>query len=80
MIEVLLPRPVQLDDLDRVLGVTQRTVLSSLPRPFFRLDVPGSYVLTGILTDRRVRFTVRLAVRDNALELALSTCERMMAA
>jgi len=78
LIEVQLPRAVALLDLDRVEGCTQRTVLSSLPRPFFRLDVPGSFSLSGIIGERRLRFTVRLAVRERATELALATCEHMM--
>ena len=77
-IEVRLPRAVELPDLDRVEGCEQRTVLHSLPRPFFRLDVPGSFSLSGIIGEPRVRFTVRLAVRERAVELALAACERMM--
>ncbi len=80
VVEVELPRPVNLEDLDRVEGVAHRVVLEDLPRPFFRLDVPGRFVLTGIISGREVRFTVRLAVRERAEELALSTCERMLRA
>ncbi|MEC7524155.1 MAG: hypothetical protein VYE22_30015 [Myxococcota bacterium] len=79
IVEIELPRPVRLEDLDRIEGVETRTVLAHLPRPFFRLDVPGRFLLTGIVSDPRVRFTVRMAVRDRALELALEAAERLAA-
>lgn len=78
VVEIELPRPVRLEDLDRVEGVDSRTVLTHLPRPFFRLDVPGRFLLTGIVEDPKVRFTVRMAVRDEALALALAAAERMI--
>ena len=78
IVEIELPRAVELADLDRVEGCEQRTLLSSLPRPFFRLDVPGSFSLSGIIGDRKVRFTVRLGVRDDAVPLALAASASMM--
>ncbi|MEW5850607.1 MAG: hypothetical protein AB2A00_17610 [Myxococcota bacterium] len=79
VVELQLPRPVRLEDLDVVEGVVHREVLTSLPRPFFRLDVPGRFLLTGIVSDPRLRFTVRMAARERAVELALETAQRMVA-
>ena len=79
IVELQLPRGVALADLDRVEGVTSRTVLAELPRPFFRLDVPGAFLLTGIVGEPRVRFTVRLAARERAVELARETASRWLA-
>ncbi len=78
IVEVELPRPVLLGDLDRVRGVGRREVLSSLPRAFFRLDVPGRFLLTGIVGDPRVRFTVRLAMRERATEVALEEVDHLL--
>lgn len=69
IVEVRLGGPVHADVLDRLGG--QKTVLAQLARPFYRVDVPGKYLVSGILGDSVVRFTVRLAVRDQAVELAL---------
>jgi hypothetical protein len=80
VVEVELPRPVLIADLDHVRGVGRREVLLSLPRPFFRLDVPGRFLVTGILGETRVRFTVRLAVRDRATEIALEEIEHVLGA
>lgn len=80
VVELLLPRPVTMEDLERVEGVARREVLTQLPRPFFRLDVPGRFLLTGIVGDALLRFTVRLAARETALELASRTAQRMVAA
>lgn len=80
IVEVRLPRGVEVSDLDRIEGVNSRVVLSHLPRPFFRIDVPGRFLVTGIVTDPRVRFTVRMAVRAQAVELALAAADRMLGA
>ena len=79
VVEIRLPTPVDLEALDRVEGVTKREILSNLPRPFFRLDVKGRFLLSGIIGDPKVRFTVRLALRDTAVEVALETAARMSA-
>jgi hypothetical protein len=78
IVELRLQRPVQESDLDRVNGVTERVVLHQLPRPFFRLDVPGKFLLTGIVGDPRLRFTVRLAVRDDAVGMVTDVARRMI--
>lgn len=78
IVELELPRPVRLADLDAVEGVRTRVVLSTLPRPFYKLDAPGRYLVTGILGDRRVRVTVRLALRDAATPTALEVAAQML--
>jgi hypothetical protein len=80
VVDVELPRVVEAADLDRVDGVGTRTVLVSLPRPFFRLDVPGRFLLTGIVGEARVRFTVRRALRESAVDVALGASHRMLGA
>ena len=80
VVELQLPRPVRSDDLARVDPGARCEVLSELPRPFFRVDVPGRFLLTGIVGDARVRFTVRLALRDRALDTALAAARALLAA
>lgn len=80
IVDVELPAPVAAAQLERVEGVTARTVLDGLPRPFFRLDVAGRFLLTGILGEPRVRFTVRRALREDAIDVALAASRRMLAA
>lgn len=75
IVEIRMPAAVTLEALDRIAGA--RTVLSQLPRPFFRIDVPGHYLVSGILGDTLVRFTVRLAIRDDAVEHALAGARRL---
>jgi hypothetical protein len=72
VVELILPRAPVEDDLGALVGASSVQILRTAPRPFFRVDVPGKYLVTGILRDRRVRFTVRLAQREHALELALA--------
>lgn len=79
VVELMLPRAVELGDLDRVEGVTSRVLLADLPRPFFKLDAPGRYLVSGILGDARVRVTVRLALRDGAVPTALAVAQAMLA-
>lgn len=76
--ELQMPRAVELADLDRVAGVVTRVVLHSLPRPFFKLDVPGHYLITGVVGDRRLRVTVRLALRNSAAEAAVAVARAML--
>lgn len=78
IVEVMLPRGMQLEDLDRLQLEGRREVLDHLPRPFVRYDVPGHFLITGIVSDPRVRFTVRLALRDRAVEVALEASRKMM--
>ena len=79
IVELQLPRAVLLADLDAVLGVATRVILSELPRPFYKLDAPGRYLVTGILGDPRVRVTVRLALRDSAEQTAVAIGQAMLA-
>lgn len=74
IVEVRLPAPVSRAAIDRWEG--DKTVLWQLPRPFFRIDVPGLYLVTGIVGEPVVRFTVRLRVRDQAVEHALEGARR----
>lgn len=78
VVEIELPRPVALGDLDRLENVTRREVLDHLPRPFFRIDVAGQFLLTGILFSPHVRFTVRLARRESAREVAIAAAKRLV--
>ena len=80
IVELRLPRPVTLEDLGAVEGVQTRVLLSDLPRPFYKLDAPGRYLVTGILGDPRVRVTVRLARRAEAVPIALTVAKAMLAA
>jgi hypothetical protein len=80
IVELVLPAPVTEAGLDAIEGAATRQILRSLPRPFYRVDVPGSFLVSGILGDPRVRFTVRFAVRDRALEVCLQAAHRILAA
>ena len=78
IVEVIFPRGVTEHDLERLQGVKSRQILHQLPRPFFRLDVPGSFLVSGILSERRVRFTVRLSVRDRAVDIVHRAAIQLM--
>ena len=78
IVDIELPRPVERADLDRLVGATRTTVLDRLPRPLFRVEVPGRYLVSGVIGDARVRFTVRLAVRDLAEQLACEGARSML--
>ncbi len=78
IVEVTLPRGLQASDIERIEGAATRIVLADLPRPFFRVDVPGRYLITGILSEARVRFTVRRALSDCAERVALDGAREMM--
>jgi hypothetical protein len=80
VVEVELPEPLAEEDLARLPGAGKPTVLRSAPRPFFRLEVPGAFLLSGVFGDRRVRFTVRLARRDDALQLVADAAARLLEA
>lgn len=77
VVELLLPRAPVEEDLGALVGASSVQILRTAPRRFFRVDVPGKYLVTGILSDRRVRFTVRLAQREHALELAMDGGRRL---
>ena len=59
IVEVLLPEGLTVEDLDRLSGVESKTILQDLPRPFFRIDCPGRFLLTGIVGNPKLRFTMR---------------------
>ena len=77
IVDVELPRPVRQADLPLLDGI-KVTVLDHLPRPLFRVEVPGRYLVSGVIGELRVRFTVRLAVRDRAEALALEGARSMV--
>ena len=77
IIELRLAAPITEEGLDRLGG--QKTVLRQLPRPLYRVDVPGHYLVSGILGDDVVRFTVRLVARDHAMEFALAGARKLAA-
>ena len=74
-----LPRPVQRDDVRRLEARGQFHILEDLPRPFYRLDVPGEFLLTGIVSSARIRVTVRLAQRERALAIATEIANALVA-
>jgi len=78
IVEVALPRSVTIADLDRVEGVVTREILTELPRPFYRLDVPGRFLATGIVGEAKIRFTVRRALSARASEIALDAARTIM--
>ena len=78
IIDIEFPRGIERENLDRVEGVGTRVVLEDLPQPLFRLDVPGRFLISGVLSARRVRFTVRMALRDAAAEVALAEARNML--
>ncbi len=80
VVELELDRALLLTDLDRLEGVETRVVLDHLPRPFFKLDVPTRYLVTGIVGDRRLRVTVRLALREAAVPTALAVAASLLGA
>lgn len=79
IVEVTLPDPVPLEALQRLTGVGQQTVLRNLPKPFFRIDCPGRFLLTGIVGTSKVRFTLRQAALENAREIVLSAVYELLA-
>lgn len=78
VIEVRLPEPVQELWLSQIEGGATPVILRSAPRPFFRVDVPGSYLLSGVVGDRRVRYTVRVARRNEARALATAGARNLV--
>lgn len=70
VVDIELPRPVAAEDLDRFSGVRIKQIFSSFPKPFFRLDVTHRFLVTGVIGESIVRFTVRQSVADAADEVA----------
>lgn len=77
VIEVRLPTPVSEAALASIEGGGDPVILRSAPRPFFRVDVPGAFLVSGIVGDTRVRYTVRLARRVEAREIAVGSARRL---
>lgn len=67
-----------LDEVSSAYSDVQRTILVDLPRPFFRVDVHGRFLLTGILGDASARFTVRRHLDEDASEVAIAAARTMM--
>lgn len=67
-----------LDEVSSAFADVQRTILADLPRPFFRLDVHGRFVLTGIIGDASARFTVRRHLDEDANDVALGAARTML--
>lgn len=78
IVDIILPRGVRTEDLDRIRGAARKLVLEHLPRPLFRIEVPGRYLVSGAVGDARVRFTVRLALRDEATDAAQTEARHMI--
>lgn len=79
VVEIELADGLRRDALERLDGSGTLMVLDSLPKPFARYDRPGFFLLTGIVGERRVRFTMRLAHRDRAEETALAVARELAA-
>ena len=77
IIEVVLSQGVLIPDLDKLSNVGNKTILEDLPRPFFRIDCPGKYLLTGIIGDRKLRFTLRRVVADKSREIVLQAISEL---
>lgn len=80
VVEVSLPRGVRAEDLERVTCAGTRTVLKGLPRPLFRLDCGGAFLLTGIVGDARVRFTLRRAAVSRAEQVVARAVAELLGA
>lgn len=79
IVELMLPRGPGEADIEAMANGGEIQVLRTAARPYYRVDVPGFYLITGILDDPRVRFTVRLSQRERAVELALDAVKVMEA-
>lgn len=78
VVEVELAEGLRREPLERLTAVDGTLlILDSLPRPFARFDRPGFFLLTGILGERRVRFTMRLAHRESATQTALEVAREL---
>lgn len=77
IVEVFLPENITGINLDRLSGVQQKTILHDLPRPFFRIDCPGKFLLTGIIGDRKLRFTLRQNVVKQSREIVIQALSEL---
>jgi hypothetical protein len=80
IVEVLLPRPVDEAGYRRLGQLGAAVLFSALPRPFFRVEVAGAYQASGVLGERRVRFTVRVTARERASAIVQEACRRLASA
>ena len=82
VVEIDLSQSLTRAAVERLAAQTEGAVLllmDDLPRPFVRMDVPGAYLLTGVLGAERVRFTMRLAVVASAEETVLAVAQQLAA-
>ena len=78
IVEVNLPQSMALVNLKRLTNVERQTILHDLPRPFFRIDCPGRFLLTGIIGDPKVRFTLRQATLAKAREMVTQAIRELL--
>ena len=78
IVDIELPRPVTARDLERFVQPRIRQVFTTFPKPFFRLDVAGRFLLTGVLGEMTVRFTVRYNVAARADEVAIAGAKELL--
>lgn len=79
IVEVFLPRSIAISDLEKLPNVSSKTILQDLPRPFFRVDCPGKFLLTGIIGDGKLRFTLRRAVASTSRDIILQALSQLYA-
>lgn len=80
IVDIELPRAVDAADLDRLTDVRSRQVFTSFPKPFFRVDVERRFLLTGVLGEALVRFTVRHSLAEAADQVALAGAHALIGA
>lgn len=78
IVEVTLPQPIALTNLQYLSHVSQCTILKDLPRPFFRIDCNQRFLLTGIVNDPRLRFTLREAAVPQAQTIVLQAVAELL--
>lgn len=78
IVDMELPRGVTEADLDRLRGVRSRQVLTSFPVPLFRVDCEGRFLLSGVLNDKRVRFTVRRNAAERSDVIAIAGARELL--
>lgn len=78
IVEVILPRAIALADLDRLSNVTEQTILHNLPRPFFRIDCVGHFLLTGIANDPKIRFVLRQSAVSRSRAIVLQAVGELL--
>lgn len=80
IIEVTLPRALAAADIEALSSDHALTFLRDLPKPFFRADLRGGYSMSGIVSERTIQVTVRLARRGEAEVLAQDAARRLLGA